>query len=50
MRKPLRSSRASEDFDAPATPDQASLFELWRFHALFTTSFFLINGRTLALR
>ena len=26
------------DFHAPTDPDQASLFELWRFHAFFTTT------------
>ena len=30
--------RRIPDFNAPANPDQASLFELWRFHAFFTTS------------
>ena len=30
--------RRIPDFNAPAHPDQASLFELWRFHAFFTTS------------
>jgi hypothetical protein len=30
--------RRIPDFSAPANADQASLFELWRFHALFTTS------------
>ena len=30
--------RRIPDFNAPADPNQASLFELWRFHALFTTS------------
>jgi hypothetical protein len=26
------------DFNAAADPNQASLFELWRFHAFFTTT------------
>jgi hypothetical protein len=30
--------RRIPDVHAPANPDQASLFELWRFHAFFTTS------------
>ena len=30
--------RRIPDFNAPADPNQASLFELWRFHAFFTTS------------
>jgi hypothetical protein len=30
--------RRIPDFSAPADPGQASLFELWRFHAFFTTS------------
>jgi Transposase DDE domain group 1 len=30
--------RRIPDFNAPANPRQASLFELWRFHAFFTTS------------
>ena len=30
--------RRIPDFNAPANPGQASLFELWRFHALFTTT------------
>lgn len=30
--------RRIPDFNRPANPDQASLFELWRFHAFFTTS------------
>jgi len=30
--------RRIPDFNAPANPAQASLFELWRFHAFFTTS------------
>jgi hypothetical protein len=30
--------RRIPDFNTPANPDQASLFELWRFHAFFTTS------------
>jgi hypothetical protein len=30
--------RRIPDFNAPPNPDQASLFELWRFHAFFTTS------------
>ena len=30
--------RRIPDFNAPVNPDQASLFELWRFHAFFTTS------------
>lgn len=30
--------RRIPDFNAPAHPKQASLFELWRFHAFFTTS------------
>jgi hypothetical protein len=30
--------RRIPDINRPANPDQASLFELWRFHALFTTS------------
>ena len=30
--------RRIPDFNAPANPDQASLFELWRFHAFFTTT------------
>jgi hypothetical protein len=30
--------RRIPDLNAPANPDQASLFELWRFHAFFTTS------------
>ena len=28
--------RRIPDFNAPVNPDQASLFELWRFHAFFT--------------
>jgi hypothetical protein len=30
--------RRIPDFNAPANPGQASLFELWRFHAFFTTT------------
>jgi hypothetical protein len=30
--------RRIPDFNAPANPDQASLFAPWRFHAFFTTS------------
>jgi hypothetical protein len=30
--------RRIPDFNARANPDQASLFELWRFHAFFTTT------------
>jgi hypothetical protein len=30
--------RRIPDFNAPAHPGQASLFEMWRFHAFFTTS------------
>ena len=30
--------RRIPDFNAPADPNQASLFDLWRFHAFFTTS------------
>jgi hypothetical protein len=30
--------RRIPDFNAPADPKQASLFELWRFHAFFTTT------------
>jgi hypothetical protein len=30
--------RRIPDLNAPENPDQASLFELWRFHAFFTTS------------
>ena len=30
--------RRIPDFNAPTDPNQASLFELWRFHAFFTTS------------
>jgi hypothetical protein len=30
--------RRIPDFHAPTDPDQASLFELWRFHAFFTTA------------
>jgi len=30
--------RRIPDFNAPANPNQASLFELWRFHAFFTTT------------
>jgi hypothetical protein len=30
--------RRIPDFNAPADPNQASLFELWRFHAFFTTN------------
>jgi hypothetical protein len=30
--------RRIPDVNAPADPNQASLFELWRFHAFFTTS------------
>jgi hypothetical protein len=30
--------RRIPDFNAPADPGQASLFELWRFHAFFTTT------------
>jgi hypothetical protein len=30
--------RRLPDFNAPADPNQASLFELWRFHAFFTTT------------
>ena len=30
--------RRIPDFNAPADPNQASLFELWRFHAFFTTT------------
>lgn len=30
--------RRIPDFNAPADPRQASLFELWRFHEFFTTS------------
>ena len=30
--------RRIPDLNRPANPDQASLFELWRFHAFFTTS------------
>jgi Transposase DDE domain group 1 len=30
--------RRIPDLNPPANPDQASLFELWRFHAFFTTS------------
>jgi len=30
--------RRIPDFHRPANPKQASLFELWRFHAFFTTS------------
>jgi hypothetical protein len=30
--------RRVPDFNAPANPNQASLFELWRFHAFFTTT------------
>jgi hypothetical protein len=30
--------RRIPDFNAPANPDQASLFQLWRFHTFFTTS------------
>jgi hypothetical protein len=30
--------RRIPDFNAPADPRQASLFELWRFHAFFTTT------------
>ena len=30
--------RRIPDFNAPANPDQATLFQLWRFHAFFTTS------------
>ena len=30
--------RRIPDFNAPKDPNQASLFELWRFHAFFTTS------------
>jgi hypothetical protein len=31
-------ARRIPDLNAPANPDQASLFELWRFHAFFTTT------------
>jgi hypothetical protein len=30
--------RRIPDFNAPSNPGQASLFELWRFHAFFTTT------------
>jgi hypothetical protein len=30
--------RRIPDFNAPADPNQGSLFELWRFHAFFTTT------------
>jgi hypothetical protein len=30
--------RRIPDFNAPKDPNQASLFELWRFHAFFTTT------------
>src|SRR5215218_1706416 len=30
--------RRIPDLNRPANPDQASLFELWRFHAFFTTT------------
>lgn len=30
--------RRIPDVNAPADPDQASLFDVWRFHAFFTTS------------
>jgi hypothetical protein len=30
--------RRIPDLNRPANPDQSSLFELWRFHAFFTTS------------
>ena len=30
--------RRIADLNRPANPDQATLFELWRFHAFFTTS------------
>jgi hypothetical protein len=30
--------RRIPDFNAPTNPGQASLFELWRFHAFFTTT------------
>ena len=30
--------RRVPDLNPPANPDQASLFQLWRFHAFFTTS------------
>jgi hypothetical protein len=30
--------RRIPDFNAPTDPNQASLFELWRFHAFFTTT------------
>jgi Transposase DDE domain group 1 len=30
--------RRIPDFNRPASPGQASLFQLWRFHAFFTTS------------
>jgi hypothetical protein len=30
--------RRIPDFNVPTDPNQASLFELWRFHAFFTTS------------
>jgi hypothetical protein len=30
--------RRIPDFNAPADPNQASLFELWRFHAFFTST------------
>jgi hypothetical protein len=30
--------RRIPDLNPPANPDQATLFELWRFHAFFTTS------------
>ena len=30
--------RRIPDFNAPADPNQASLFEIWRFHAFFTTT------------
>ena len=30
--------RRIPDFNAPADPRQASLFEMWRFHAFFTTT------------
>ncbi len=30
--------RRIPDLNPPASPDQASLFQVWRFHAFFTTS------------
>jgi hypothetical protein len=36
-RSPRPTSTATTDH-RPANPDQASLFQLWRFHAFFTTS------------